>query len=141
MHNTLSRQKLQDLEFRLLRLLDAPRLQPTCHRPHTGEFSLGGVNYCLKALIGTGLVKVENFAAPRQKMDYMHVLTACGKAEWAALAQRFLQCKLAEYALICAEIEALQREVSGDCAGVGARIAVSAASAFESNTGPVRGVG
>ena len=62
-------------------------------------------------------------------------------AERAALTQRFLQRKLAEYALIRAEIEALQREANGDGAGAGARNALSAAPGCEPDAGPVPGVG
>ena len=113
MSNTLSPEKREDLHFRLLRLLEA---HPDYSQRKIADalgVSLGGVNYCLKAVIGKGLVKVENFTASRHKLGYLHVLTPQGISERTALTQRFLQRKLAEYAAIRAEIEDLQREAGG----------------------------
>ena len=38
-------------------------------------FSLGKLNYCLKALKGKGFVKIENFAKNPNKFNYIYVLT------------------------------------------------------------------
>ena len=112
MSNTQSPEKREDLQFQLLRLLEAHPDYSQRAIAHELGVSLGGVNYCLKALIGRGLVKVENFSASRHKLGYLHLLTPSGIAARAALTQRFLQRKLAEYARISAEIEALERETS-----------------------------
>lgn len=74
--------------------------------------SLGGVNYCLRALIDKGSVKIENFKTSRNKLGYLYVLTPQGVAERAALTGRFLRRKMAEYEAIKAEIEAMQRYTS-----------------------------
>ena len=42
--------------------------------------SLGSVNYCLKALIDIGLVKMGNFARSQDKRNYAYLLTPSGVA-------------------------------------------------------------
>ncbi|NBO83291.1 MAG: MarR family EPS-associated transcriptional regulator [Betaproteobacteria bacterium] len=72
--------------------------------------SVGGLNYCLKGLMEKGLVKMKNFAHSKNKFGYVYVLTPSGMAEKAAITQRFLQRKMAEYEALKAEIEALRTE-------------------------------
>lgn len=73
--------------------------------------SLGSLNYCLKALVAKGWVKVQNFAQSRNKLGYAYVMTPSGLAEKAAISRRFLQLKQREYEALRAEIEALRSEV------------------------------
>jgi MarR family transcriptional regulator, temperature-dependent positive regulator of motility len=73
--------------------------------------SVGGLNYCLKALIANGLVKVQNFSDSKNKFGHVYVLTPGGIAERAALTGRFLQRKKEEYVALNAEIAALQSEL------------------------------
>ena len=72
--------------------------------------SLGGLNYCLKALIDKGFVKLENFSNSRHKFGYVYILTPAGLAEKALLAGRFLKRKMREYESLKVEIEDLRRE-------------------------------
>ena len=104
--------KLQeDTYFRVMRLLqDNPDLTQRELAEKLG-ISVGGLNYCLKALMEKGLVKMKNFAESKNKFGYVYVLTPGGLAEKAAITQRFLQRKLQEYQALKAEIEALQMEV------------------------------
>ncbi len=74
--------------------------------------STSGLNYCLKALIDKGLVKVQNFNQSKNKFGYVYLLTPQGVAEKAALTGRFLKRKKAEYEALRDEIEALRDEVS-----------------------------
>ncbi len=74
--------------------------------------SVGGLNYCLKALIKKGWVKMQNFAHSKNKFGYVYVLTPAGMAQKAALTTSFLARKLDEYAALKAEIEALRSEVA-----------------------------
>ena len=71
--------------------------------------SVGGVNYCLKALIKKGLVKMSNFASSKNKFGYVYVLTPQGVSDKAALTQQYLQRKMEEYEALKAEIESLKR--------------------------------
>jgi EPS-associated MarR family transcriptional regulator len=69
------------------------------------------LNYCLKALIDKGWVKVQNFSQSKNKFGYIYVLTPQGIAEKAVLTGRFLKRKMQEYETLRAEIEALQSDV------------------------------
>lgn len=72
--------------------------------------SVGALNYCLKALIERGWVKMQNFSSSKNKFGYVYVLTPRGLSEKAVLAGRFLKRKLVEYELLKIEIEAVQSE-------------------------------
>ena len=74
--------------------------------------STSGLNYCLKALIDKGCIKVQNFSQSKNKFGYIYVLTPKGLAEKALLTSRFLKRKLAEYEALQAEIAALQAEAA-----------------------------
>ena len=43
--------------------------------------SLGSVNFCLKALVDKGLVKIENFVKSDHKKGYAYYLTPTGVVE------------------------------------------------------------
>ena len=73
--------------------------------------SLGKVNYCLKALLEKGLIKVGNFRRSRNKRGYFYLLTPEGVAEKSRVTVRFLRRKLDEYAVITRELEELRQEV------------------------------
>tara|TARA_R110001583_G_scaffold195527_1_gene375384 strand:- start:22377 stop:22706 length:330 start_codon:yes stop_codon:yes gene_type:complete len=74
------------------------------------EISLGKANFCLKALIEKGLVKVENFKKNPTKIGYLYLLTPKGIEEKVSLTQRFLQRKLKEREVLEKEIEQLRDE-------------------------------
>lgn len=78
--------------------------------------SVGGLHYCLKALMEKGLVKMKNFANSKNKFGYVYVLTPNGMAEKAAITNRFLQRKMEEYEALRAEIEALSAAVDVESA-------------------------
>jgi EPS-associated MarR family transcriptional regulator len=104
--------KLQeDTYFRVMRILQE---NPDLTQRELAEklgVSVGGLNYCLKALMEKGLVKMKNFATSKNKFGYVYVLTPTGMAEKAAITHRFLQRKVAEYEELKAELEALQAEL------------------------------
>lgn len=72
--------------------------------------SVGGLNYCLKALMEKGLVKMKNFSNSKNKFGYVYVLTPSGIAEKASITHRFLHRKMEEYEALRAEIEMLRKE-------------------------------
>ncbi len=74
--------------------------------------SLGGINFCLNALIEKGFVKVTNFQKSKNKFGYVYLLTPRGIAEKASLTRGFLQKKMNEYVELRDEIEALKAEAS-----------------------------
>ena len=96
------------------RQLDAMRLLETNPEMTQRELSealgvsLGATNYCLKALVEKGWVKLENFQNNPNKLGYLYLLTPKGVAAKAALTARFLRRRLAEYDALKAEIEQLR---------------------------------
>lgn len=105
-------QESEDLHFRVLRILHAvPDLSQRDLADRLGV-SNGKLNYCLRALIDKGLVKLGNFAQSKHHFGYAYLLTPAGIAEKAALTGRFLKRKMAEYEALQAEIEALRDDLA-----------------------------
>ncbi|MBA6412296.1 MarR family EPS-associated transcriptional regulator [Parahaliea sp. F7430] len=97
--------------LKVLRLLqDNPDISQRQMARELG-ISLGGLNYCLKALVQKGWVKMDNFSRNSNKLKYSYLLTPSGVKAKTVLTARFLKRKLAEYEALKAEIEALQTEV------------------------------
>lgn len=74
--------------------------------------SLGKANYCLRALMGRGWVKMDNFRRNPNKMGYVYLLTPKGIEQKTRFAVRFLRHKLHEFDALKAEIERLKVEVA-----------------------------
>ena len=68
-------------------------------------FSLGKLNYCLKALQNKGLVKIENFKRNPKKINYIYVLTPKGIAEKTKLTINFMKRRMREYDELKTELE------------------------------------
>ena len=74
--------------------------------------SLGKTNFCIKALLERGLIKLNNFQSSRHKLAYAYLLTPAGIAAKSAITRRFLQRKVAEYEQLRTLIGSLQREMA-----------------------------
>jgi EPS-associated MarR family transcriptional regulator len=81
--------------------------------------SLGRTNYCLRALINKGLVKLQNFQHNPRKMRYAYLLTPRGIEEKTRMTWQFLRRKKAEYEALQAEIAELRRRVTPDAQAQG----------------------
>ena len=57
-------------------------------------FSLGKVNYCIKALTEIGFIKLQNFSRSDKKLGYLYVLTPKGIKEKTILTKQFLTIEL-----------------------------------------------
>jgi EPS-associated MarR family transcriptional regulator len=68
-------------------------------------FSLGKLNYCLKALKVKGFIKIENFKKNPNKINYFYVVTPKGIAEKTKLTINFMQLKMKEYDELKKEIK------------------------------------
>ena len=68
-------------------------------------FSLGKLNYCLKALRNKGLVKIANFKKNPNKINYIYVLTPAGLAVKTRLTLNFMKLKMKEYDELKREIK------------------------------------
>jgi MarR family transcriptional regulator, temperature-dependent positive regulator of motility len=73
--------------------------------------SLGKVNYCLRALIARGLVKMRNFRDSHNKLAYAYLLTPDGIDAKIEIISRFLRLKVEEYDTLSAEIDRLTAEL------------------------------
>jgi EPS-associated MarR family transcriptional regulator len=131
--------KLQeDTYFRVMRLLEE---NPDLTQRELAEklgISVGGLNYCLKALMEKGLVKMKNFANSKNKFGYVYVLTPTGMAEKAAITQRFLKRKMEEYESLKAEIESLKRGAANDVSEHALKASEKPGRALESAVGSAR---
>ena len=76
--------------------------------------NVSSINFCLKALVEKGWIKMGNFSKNPDKLSYAYLLTPTGVAEKAVLTRRFLQRKMVEYEKLREEIEALQLEAEPD---------------------------
>lgn len=73
--------------------------------------SLGKANYCVKALMEKGLVKLEKFRANPDKRHYAYLLTPAGLKEKTRITLEFLRHKVAEYETLEKEIEQLRGDL------------------------------
>jgi|TARA_B100001093_G_C26555921_1_gene896538 EPS-associated MarR family transcriptional regulator len=64
---------------------------------HELGFSLGKLNYCIKALQQKGLIKIENFKNNPNKINYFYVLTPAGISAKTKLTINFMKRKMKEY--------------------------------------------
>lgn len=81
--------------------------------------SLGKTNYCLRALIDKGWVKMNNFRNSQNKLAYAYVLTPKGLRAKANVTAAFLRRKQEEYQRLEREIAALRAEIATSQLGQG----------------------
>ena len=91
--------------FEILRKID--KKPEITQRELAGElgFSLGKLNYCLKALKSKGLIKINNFKKNPNKINYIYVLTPKGLSEKTQLTLNFMKRKMEEYEELKKEIK------------------------------------
>ena len=101
-----------EIAYKLLKLIESePHLSQRDIAEKMGV-SLGKTNYCLKALVDKGFIKLQNFYNNKNKSSYIYLLTPKGIEEKAAVTYRFLQRKIKEYEEIKKEIEGLKIEAA-----------------------------
>ena len=101
-----------EITYKLLKMIE--------NEPHLSQreiaqkmgVSLGKTNYCLKALVDKGFIKLQNFYNNKKKSAYIYFLTPKGIEEKAEVTYRFLQKKIEEYESIKVEIEGLKNEAA-----------------------------
>lgn len=59
--------------------------------------SIGKVNYCLKALVDIGFIKIRNFNNSNKKLNYAYILTPKGIQEKTSITKQFIIKKKQEY--------------------------------------------
>mgnify|MGYP003327922955 FL=1 len=68
-------------------------------------FSLGKLNYCLKALKKKGHIKLKNFQNNKNKINYAYILTPRGLAIKTKLTVNFMKRKMKEYDELAKELK------------------------------------
>ncbi len=106
----MDRQKIENT-YRIIREID--RHYPVTQRDLSRNlgYSLGKVNYLVKALVDKGMIKLENFKNSRNKLAYRYILTPRGMQEKARITREFLRIKELEYDKVRREIEELREEL------------------------------
>lgn len=70
--------------------------------------NVGGLNYCIHALIYKSFVKMGDFRKCKNNFKYVYLPPSRGIAEKVALTSRFLKRKMEEYDALKVKIEALK---------------------------------
>ncbi|HXI13996.1 MAG TPA: MarR family EPS-associated transcriptional regulator [Thermoanaerobaculia bacterium] len=99
-----------EVRYKLLKLLET---EPAFSQRQLAErlgISVGKANYCLRALVQKGFVKVRNFRSSQNKQTYSYLLTPKGIEEKAKVTVRFLQFKIREFEALRSEIERLRMD-------------------------------
>ena len=86
-----------DEEFNLLRLLGKKPDKSQRKIAQELGFSLGKLNYCMKALKKKGLIKIGNFRKNDNKLYYLYLLTPKGIKKKAQMTINYLKKKSKEY--------------------------------------------
>ena len=103
-----------DIHFRVLHTLeDNPYITQRELAKKLGV-SLGGVNYCLKALAEIGHIKISNFQKNPNKSTYFYLLTPKGFSEKAELTAGFLRRKITEYEALKKELDLISSKFNQD---------------------------
>ena len=103
-----------EIRFRVMRALEHNPKMSQRELSRALGVSLGGINYCIKALIEKGAIKVENFRASDSKLRYAYILTPDGIADKARMTKQFLKRKMREHEALQAEIEGLRIELGSE---------------------------
>ena len=101
-----------DIHFKFLDILEInPDLSQRLLSRELG-ISLGSINYCIRALIEKGQVKVHNFKNNSSKIGYVYLLTPQGISEKIKMTKQFLRKRINEYEELQSEIERLKQDMN-----------------------------
>tara|TARA_B100001115_G_C15441237_1_gene207394 strand:+ start:87 stop:395 length:309 start_codon:yes stop_codon:yes gene_type:complete len=90
--------KIENDHFEVLRKIQKNKQASQRELAEELGFSLGKLNYCLKALQKKGLVKLQNFQRQPNKINYLqYIITPKGISERTRLTINFMKRKMREY--------------------------------------------
>ena len=101
----------QDIHFKVLHYLEENSHITQRELANKLGISLGAANFCLKALVEVGHIKINNFKKNSNKSAYLYLLTPMGFAEKATLTTNFLSRKMAEYQALKKEIDSIKLKI------------------------------
>lgn len=101
-----------EYNYKILKIIEAnPEISQRQLAKELGV-SLGKANFCLKALVNVGFIKVTNFKNNQNKLAYLYLLTPSAIEQKTNITMIFLRKKLEEYERIKVEIDELRYEAS-----------------------------
>lgn len=95
-----------------LNLMRQINLKPTTTQRELAKtlgFSLGKLNYCLKALKEKGMVKINNFKKRQNKIECVYALTPKGISYRTKLTINFMKRKFKEYDELQKELKIINK--------------------------------
>ena len=98
--NSISVQLLNNMNEDHFEILRTIQKKPKSSQRELADelgFSLGKLNYCLRALKHKGFVKIQNFKKNPNKINYFYVLTPAGISARTKLTINFMKKKMREY--------------------------------------------
>ena len=98
--NSISVQLLNNMNEDHFEILRTIQKKPKSSQRELADelgFSLGKLNYCLRALKHKGFVKIQNFKKNPKKLSYIYVLTPKGITEKTKITINFMKSKMQEY--------------------------------------------
>ncbi|CAM5785124.1 MarR family EPS-associated transcriptional regulator [Castellaniella caeni] len=101
----------EESHLKVLRLLEADPALSQRDLSQALGISLGKINYCMRALLDKGLIKMQNFRNSENKLGYAYFLTPAGVMAKAEMTKEFLKIKMQEYEILKREIDQLRQEV------------------------------
>ncbi len=108
----MSQSPYEESHLKVLRLLQADPGLSQRELAQALGISLGKTNYCMRALLDRGLIKMQNFRQSNHKPGYAYLLTPAGIKAKAEMTRDFLRIKQREYEALKQEIDQLQREAA-----------------------------
>lgn len=99
-----------ETRYRILKYLEANPDASQRALARELDISVGKVNYCIKALVSKGWVKIKRFRRSNNKLAYVYKITPSGLEAKADATIKFLNLKLTEYETLQTEIETLRTE-------------------------------
>ena len=90
-------QNITEDQLDLMQLIEKDGMESQRKISQNIGFSIGKVNYCLKALLDIGFTKINNFNKSNQKIKFAYVLTPKGMQEKKAITKQFIIKKKQEY--------------------------------------------
>ena len=95
-------------ELELIILKSAESMQSQRSLAKEIGFSVGKVNYVLKALVEKGLIKADSFLHSGNKRKYSYILTDDGMKEKINLTKKFIARKKSEYEELQMDLQSYQ---------------------------------
>ena len=90
-------QGITEDQLDLMQIIDKDREASQRKLSQQTGLSIGKVNYCLKALVDIGFIKIKNFHNSNKKLNYVYILTPQGIHEKAVITKQFIIKKKQEY--------------------------------------------